>query len=59
MSLEMRKRCEKCDRHLAHEDPAFICSYECTFCRACTEAMAGVCPNCRGELVARPRRRSA
>ncbi|MBV9693586.1 MAG: DUF1272 domain-containing protein, partial [Alphaproteobacteria bacterium] len=35
---------------------ARICSFECTFCAACTDAMAGVCPNCGGELVQRPRR---
>ena len=34
----------------------YVCSYECTFCRACTEEMGRVCPNCGGELVGRPRR---
>jgi len=34
-----------------------ICSFECTFCRACAETrLRGRCPNCGGELVARPRR---
>ena len=37
---------------------AFICSYECTFCGDCAEAMELRCPNCGGELVARPRRRA-
>ena len=59
MPLEMRERCEKCGRGLELEGPASICSHECTFCRACAEALAGVCPNCGGELVARPRRRTA
>ena len=59
MPLEMRERCESCSRGLEPEGPAFICSYECTFCPACAEAMAAVCPNCRGELVARPRRQPA
>jgi hypothetical protein len=32
-----------------------ICSFECTFCRDCTDAtLGGRCPNCGGELVARP-----
>lgn len=56
MALEMRTRCERCDASLSQDGDARICSYECTFCPACTEAMAGVCPNCGGELVARPRR---
>ena len=41
---------------LAEGDLAYICSYECTFCANCAEAMAAVCPNCGGELVPRPRR---
>jgi hypothetical protein len=57
MALEMRKRCEKCEAALEDEGAALICSYECTFCAPCGEAMKGVCPNCRGELVARPRRK--
>jgi uncharacterized protein len=56
MALEMRTRCERCDAALEQGGDARICSYECTFCPACTEAMAGVCPNCGGELVVRPRR---
>jgi hypothetical protein len=57
MPLEMREYCEKCRVALPHEAPACICSYECTFCPACANAMATTCPNCGGELVARPRRR--
>lgn len=58
--LEMRTICEKCETTtLAHGDEAFICSYECTFCPGCAEAMSGVCPNCGGELVRRPRREAA
>ena len=57
MALEMRAACEKCGAALAADEAgAFICSYECTFCAACAEAMAHVCPNCGGELVPRPRR---
>ena len=35
---------------------ARICSHECTFCGQCADEMARTCPNCGGELVARPRR---
>ena len=54
--LEMKTECERCGKDLARGDDTFICSYECTFCRACTEERAHVCPNCQGELVARPKR---
>lgn len=57
MSLEMRSRCERCEKNLAPDEGAFICSHECTFCPGCTAAMKNVCPNCSGELVHRPRRR--
>jgi hypothetical protein len=53
----MRKRCERCSVALNDEDPAHICSYECTFCPRCTAELQGVCPNCGGELVVRPRRK--
>ncbi|MHB8603829.1 MAG: DUF1272 domain-containing protein [Thermoplasmatota archaeon] len=59
-SLAMRALCERCDARLAPDAAdAFVCSYECTFCAACARAMAHVCPNCGGELVARPRRMAA
>ena len=57
MPLEMRPACERCEAPLAHDAEAHICSYECTFCTACTQTMSGICPNCGGELVRRPRRR--
>lgn len=56
MVLEMRDSCERCMAALTDESPAFICSYECTFCPDCTEKLETVCPNCGGELVRRPRR---
>jgi hypothetical protein len=59
MALEMRTSCERCGRALAHDADAVICSFECTFCHACGEAMDYVCPNCSGELVSRPRRLDA
>jgi hypothetical protein len=52
----MRTACERCDAALDPAGPAFICSYECTFCADCAEAMQRACPNCSGELVLRPRR---
>ncbi len=55
--LEMRPDCERCGNDLpADEGGAFICSFECTFCASCAEAMDEVCPNCGGELLDRPTR---
>jgi uncharacterized protein len=59
MALEMRDVCERCGTGVAADGDARICSFECTFCVACADAMDGVCPNCGGELVARPRRLAA
>ncbi|HUL94904.1 MAG TPA: DUF1272 domain-containing protein [Usitatibacter sp.] len=59
--LQLRPGCECCDRDLPPDSPdARICTYECTFCRECAEnVLKGTCPNCGGELVARPRRPAA
>lgn len=57
MALEMKATCERCDKALAADGEACICSYECTFCTDCCNDMNSVCPNCGGELRARPRRR--
>ncbi len=55
--LEMRPDCERCGTDLpAHVAGAFICSFECTFCADCTEALDDRCPNCGGELMDRPTR---
>ena len=59
MTLEMRTACERCGAPLALDGEAFICSFECTWCATCTEAMEHVCPNCNGELVRRPKRAAA
>jgi hypothetical protein len=59
MALEMRAVCERCGKALAADGDARICSFECTFCVACAASMDHVCPNCGGELVARPRRVAA
>lgn len=58
MGLEMRGTCEKCQAALAPAAEAYICTFECTFCANCTAAMKNVCPNCGGELVRRPRKKS-
>jgi hypothetical protein len=59
MALEMRSVCERCGGALAEDGEAAICSYECTFCSACAGEMNATCPNCSGELVARPRRQKS
>lgn len=56
LGLEMRRHCENCRTALDPGGVAYICSYECTFCRNCADLHGGKCPNCGGELVLRPRR---
>jgi len=59
--LLLKPNCECCDRDLPPDAAeARICTFECTFCAACAEGrFAGVCPNCGGDLVARPIRPAA
>ena len=59
--LALRPNCECCDRDLPPDSiDARICSFEGTFCVSCAEdKLRGVCPNCGGELIARPRRPAA
>ena len=57
MALEMRTKCERCGEPLTADGDAFICSYECTFCEQCAAITSGVCSNCGGELVRRPRKK--
>lgn len=54
--LQLRPSCECCDADLPPASRhARICSFECTFCAHCADTrLAGVCPNCGGELVPRP-----
>ena len=54
--LELRPNCECCNKDLPPSaTDAMICSFECTFCRACADTkLGGYCPNCGGALVARP-----
>ena len=58
--LEMRPDCERCGADLpAHQPGAFICSYECSYCATCADALDDRCPNCGGELTDRPTRSKA
>ncbi len=58
--LEMRPDCEQCGVDLrADLSGAFICSFECTFCAECADALDDVCPNCGGMLTDRPTRAKA
>jgi len=59
MALQMKETCEKCEKSLSWNEDVRICSYECTFCRDCAAKMNAVCPNCGGELVARPKRKKS
>lgn len=58
--LEMRPDCARCGVDLpAHEPGAFICSFECTYCAVCADALDDICPKCGGELLDRPVRSKA
>ena len=59
--LELRPNCECCDADIAPDSrDAFICTFECTFCRDCVEGkLAHQCPNCGGGLGRRPGRSAA
>ncbi len=54
--LKLKPNCECCDRDLPPESAkARICTFECTFCETCADGvLGGICPNCSGNLVARP-----
>ena len=54
--LELRPTCENCNAPLPPEaTDAMICSFECTFCRACVEnILHNICPNCGGGFCPRP-----
>lgn len=59
--LRLRPHCECCDTDLPPDAAnARICSNERTFCADCCDhRLAGICPNCGGELQPRPRRPAA
>jgi GNAT superfamily N-acetyltransferase len=52
--------CERCDTALPVDQPgAYACAFGCTFCESCNcRDLLGVCPNCGGELLPRPRRKA-
>lgn len=55
--LALRPNCECCDKDLPPDAAdAMICTFECTFCRECAgdRLPGGLCPNCGGNLTARP-----
>ncbi len=54
--LLLKPNCECCGRDLPPQSSdAMICSFECTFCRGCSDTrLHGRCPNCGGELQRRP-----
>jgi len=56
--LELRPNCERCNKDLPPDSTeAVICSFECTYCKDCAEGqLANRCPNCGGNLSARPTR---
>lgn len=59
--LQLRPNCECCNKDLPNESvEARICTFECTFCSDCADVrLNGICPNCGGELLRRPRRPAA
>ena len=58
--LRMHPDCERCGTDLPADAPgAFICSFECTFCAQCADALDDLCPNCGGEVMDRPTRSKA
>jgi len=58
--LEIRPTCENCNKPLPpNATDAVICSFECTFCKACAgTVLHDVCPNCGGGFAPRPVRPS-
>lgn len=54
--LELRPNCEWCDKDLPPDaQEARICSYECTYCADCVDAvLQNVCPTCGGSFAPRP-----
>ena len=59
--LARRPCCECCNVDLPPDSQAArICTFECTLWADCADQrLRGICPNCGGELVRRPRRPEA
>jgi two-component system LytT family sensor kinase len=55
----MKTSCEACERALPGDGEAYICSFECTFCPVCAASARSICPQCGGELLRRPRRKTS
>jgi len=49
-----KDHCERCRVDLAVSSEAYICSFECTWCRTCAEGFEWRCPNCKEPLRTRP-----
>ncbi|MBL6661605.1 MAG: DUF1272 domain-containing protein [Flavobacteriaceae bacterium] len=51
----MKTHCENCQKALvANGEPTYHCSYNCTFCKTCSETLFNfICPNCSGTLQLR------
>ena len=57
MPLEMKRNCECCGKRLfKNSEEVYICSFESTYCKECTEAKNFVCTACSGKLEKRPKR---
>jgi hypothetical protein len=58
--LEIKPVCENCSKLLSYDSTeAMVCTFECTFCKACVEnVLFNVCPNCGGGFEKRPVRPS-
>ncbi|MBT4847318.1 MAG: DUF1272 domain-containing protein [Alphaproteobacteria bacterium] len=54
----MKTECEKCKTELFEGSDAMICSFECTYCLDCANALNNICNNCNGELTIRPKRKA-
>ena len=54
--LEIKPSCERCQKSLPTDSgEAYICSFECTFCKDCVEGeLQNSCPNCGGNFESRP-----
>jgi hypothetical protein len=48
-----KDRCEKCERALTQPTDGLACSFQCTFCDACADALKSINPNCGGALESR------
>lgn len=54
--FKIRPACENCNKALPFDaEDAMICTFECTFCKNCTETiLQHICPNCGGNFEKRP-----